>query len=76
VDKAAQQGNHSSIDVMYKNYIDHTRDYTQSAGVRMEEEIDLSFMDDLTIDDFKEFVKQGGYKIQLELQNFAKNKRI
>jgi integrase len=76
VDKAAQQGNHSSIDVMYKNYIDHTRDYTQSAGVRMEEEIDLSFIDDLTIDDFKEFVKQGGYKIQLELQNFAKNKRI
>jgi integrase len=70
VDKAAQQGNHSNIDVMYRNYIDKTRDYTQSAGVRMEEEIDLSFMDELTLDDFKEFVKQGGYKIQLELKSF------
>jgi integrase len=75
VDKAAQQGNHTSIDVMYKNYIDHTRDYTQSAGVRMEEEIDLSFMDSLTIDDFKEFIKQGGYKVQMEIRNFAKDNR-
>jgi integrase len=75
VDKAAQQGNHTSIDVMYKNYIDHSRDYTQSAGVRMEEEIDLNFLDELNLDDFKEFIRQGGHKTQLEIQNFAKNKR-
>jgi integrase len=72
VDKAAQQGNHSSIDVMYKNYIDHTRDYTQSAGVRMEEEIDLSFLAELTVDQFKEFIKQSGYKVQLDIRNYFK----
>ncbi|MED3562353.1 site-specific integrase [Bacillus xiapuensis] len=74
VDKAAQQGNHSSIDVLYKNYIDNTRDYTQAAGVRMEEEIDLGFLDNLTVEDFKEFIKQSGYKVQLDLVNYVKNR--
>jgi integrase len=76
VKSAAQQGNHSSIDVMYRNYIDKTRDYTQAAGVRMEEEIDLSFLNELTIDDFKEFIKKGDYKLQLEIQKYVKNKGL
>lgn len=74
VKSAAQQGNHSSIDVMYRNYIDKTRDYTQATGVRMEEEIDLSFLDNLTIDDFKEFIRQGNYKLQLDIKKFIENR--
>jgi integrase len=74
VRKAAQQGNHSNIETTYKNYIDHTRDYTQSAGVRMDEELDLVFLDNLSLDDFKEFIQQGDYKLQFEIQKFAKNK--
>ncbi|MDF2791533.1 MAG: hypothetical protein K0S80_4635, partial [Neobacillus sp.] len=72
--KAAQQGNHTNIETTYRNYLDHTRDYTQSAGVRMEEDIDLSFLDNMTVEDFKEFIKQGGYKVQLEIQNYYRNK--
>jgi integrase len=72
--KAAQQGNHSSIETTYRNYIDQTRDYTQAAGVRMEEELDLNFLNNLTIEDFREFILQGNYKLQLDIQNFAKNK--
>jgi integrase len=72
--KAAQQGNHSSIETTYRNYIDHTRDYSQAAGVRMDETLDLSFLDNLTVEDFREFVLQGNYKLQSDLQNFAKNK--
>jgi integrase len=76
VKKAAQQGNHSSIDVMYKNYIDHTRDYTQSAGVQMEKTIDLSFLDDLTIGDFKRFINQGNFKLQKDMYDFAKEQKL
>jgi integrase len=75
VDKAAQQGNHSSIDVMYKNYIDKTRDYTQSAGVRMEEEIDVeSLLSNVNFEDLKDFIRNGEYKLQFEFQNYIKNK--
>lgn len=72
---AAQQANHSNIATTYKHYVDKSRDYTQSAGVRMEEDIDLSFLEDLTVDQFKEFIKQSGYKIQLEIRNYFDNKR-
>lgn len=74
VRKAAQQGNHSSIETTYKNYLDSSRDWTQTAGVRMDEELDLSFLDNLTVEDFREFILQGNYKLQSDIQNFAKNK--
>lgn len=74
INKAALQGNHSSIDVLYKNYLSKQRDYSDSAGVRMEQGIDLEFLDDLTLDDFKEFIKQGGYKLHSDLEKFYKNK--
>ncbi|MEH7116132.1 site-specific integrase [Neobacillus vireti] len=70
IKKAAQQANHSNIDTTYKSYIDHNRDYSQAAGVRMDEEIDLSFLDNLTVDDFKEFIKQSGFKTQIEIMNY------
>jgi integrase len=74
VRKAAQQGNHSSIETTYRNYLDSSRDWTMTAGVRMDEELDLSFLDKLTVEDFREFILQGNYKLQSDLQNFAKNK--
>lgn len=76
VDKAAQQGNHSSIDVMYKNYIDKQRDYTMSAGVRMEQELDIEpLLEGCTLDKFKEFIRQGDYRLQLEFQKFMGKQR-
>jgi hypothetical protein len=36
----------------------------------MDEEIDLSFLDNLTVEDFKEFIKQSGFKTQIEIMNY------
>jgi integrase len=68
--KAAQQGNHSSIETTYRHYINKSKDYTQVPGVRMEEEIDLSFLDGLTVEDFKEYIRQGNYKLQMDIKNY------
>ncbi|MEL3959497.1 site-specific integrase [Caldifermentibacillus hisashii] len=70
---AAQQGNHSNINTTYKHYIKKTKDYSQVAGIRMEEEIDLSFMDELTIDDFKKFIKNGDYKLKMCFKKYFEN---
>lgn len=75
IKQAAQQANHSSIETTYKHYINKSRDYTQTAGVRMDMELDYSIMDQLSVDDFKEFIKSGNYKLFTELQNFINNKR-
>lgn len=71
IKKAAQQANHSNIDTTYKNYIEHNRDYTESAGVRMDEELEIdTLLEKANIEDFKEFIRQGGYKLQLEFQKY------
>src|SRR5690606_34903890 len=55
VRKAAVHANHSGIDTMYKHYLNKTKDYTQTPGIKMEEEVDLSFLDEMTNEDFKKF---------------------
>jgi integrase len=62
---AAQQGNHSNINTTYKHYVKKTKDYSQLPGIRMEEEVDLSFMDELSIDDFKDFIRNSDYKLKM-----------
>lgn len=70
---AAQQGNHNNINTTYKHYVKKTKDYSKLPGIRMEEEIDLSFMDDLSIDDFKEFIKNGDYKLKMSFKRYYEN---
>ncbi|PLR99551.1 tyrosine-type recombinase/integrase [Bacillus sp. T33-2] len=74
VKSAALQGNHSNIDTMWKHYVNKQRDFSQTPGVRMEQEIDLSFLDSLTVDDFKDFIRQGNYKLHVEIHNYFKKK--
>jgi len=75
IQRAATQLNHSSTDTTYKHYLTKNKDYSQLAGVRMEENIDLSVIDDMTHEDFKEFIEQGSYSLQYELVKFMKNKQ-
>jgi len=75
IQRASAQLNHSSTDTTYKHYLKKNKDYSQLAGVRMEENIDLSVMDDMSHEDFKEFIEQGSYSLQYELVNFMKNKQ-
>lgn len=71
IKKAALQGNHSNIDTTWRNYIDKTRDYTDATGVRMEQELDIEpTLEQADDEDFKEFIRQGGYKLQMEFQKF------
>jgi integrase len=71
IKKAAQQGNHSNITTTYNSYINKTKDYTQLPGVKMDEEIDWSFMDQMSLEEFKEFFKQSNqYKLYIDLKKF------
>lgn len=74
--KAIMQSGHGSMDVMHKHYVDKNIDYSQLAGVRMDEEIDLSFVDKLTIEDFREFIMNGDQRLQRELKNYHKEKFV
>lgn len=55
-------------------YLNKKKDLTQTPGIRMEEELSLDFMEELTIEDFKEFIMQSDYKTKIDLKNFFKDK--
>jgi integrase len=73
--KAIMQSGHSSMDILHKHYVDKNIDYSQLAGVRMdEEEIEVAFDENITLDDFKEFILNGDSKLKREFESFCKNK--
>lgn len=74
ITEAAIHANHSNPATTFKHYVNKTKDYSQSAGVRMEEEIDLNFLEKMTIEDFKDYVKNGDYRLQLDLKKFMENR--
>lgn len=67
---AVQQANHSNMNTAYKHYINKTRDFSNTAGVRMDREFSLEFIDNLTLEDFREFFKNSELRIQKELKNY------
>lgn len=71
---AAQQGNHANINTTYKHYIKQTKDYSKLPGIQMDEGIDLSFLNELSLEDFKEFIKKSDYRIQLAIKNFYEDR--
>lgn len=74
ITEAAIHANHSSTATTFKHYVNKTKDYSQTAGVRMDEEFDLDFIDKLTLENFKEFIQQGDFKLQLELKKYYEGK--
>lgn len=73
VKAALLHSGHSSMDIMHKAYLDKTRDYSQTPGIRMDEELDLSFIEELTLDNFKDFVANGDHKLKIELKRYFDN---
>lgn len=67
---AVQQGNHSNINTTYKHYINKNIDFSNSIGVRMDQEFSLDFIDNLTLEDFREFFKKSELRTQKELKNY------
>ncbi|MED1863323.1 tyrosine-type recombinase/integrase [Fictibacillus nanhaiensis] len=73
VEAAIKHSGHSNYDVLIKHYIKNKKDYTQTPGVKMDEEMDWSFMDQMSVEDFKEFFKQSNqYKLYTDLKNFKR----
>lgn len=70
IKRAALQLNHSSIETTMKHYLDKTKDYAQSAGVLMDEEIDNKFIDEVSLEEFRKFFKESDYVLQLRLKDF------
>jgi integrase len=75
ITKAAIHANHSNPMTTFKHYADKTKDYTQTPGVRMEQEFDISFLEGVTLEQFKEFITQGNHKLKLDLKNFIEGKK-
>lgn len=74
IKKASLHAGHSSIDTTFKHYLEKNRDYTQTPGVKMDEELSLDFMEEMNVEDFKEFFQHSSHKVKLDLCNYFKNK--
>jgi integrase len=71
VEAAIRHSGHSNYDTMIKHYVKNKKDFTQTPGIKMDEEVDWSFMDQMRLDEFKEFFKQSNqYKLYIELKRF------
>lgn len=68
--EAAIHANHKNPATTFKHYVDKERDYTNSIGVRMDQEFSLDFIDNLTLEDFREFFKKSELRTQKELKNY------
>lgn len=69
IKKAQLHAGHSDMNTTYKHYINKTKDFSQTPGVRMDEEIDWSILDDLTTEQLKKIIINGGYKFYAEAKN-------
>lgn len=74
ITEAAIHANHSSTATTFKHYVNKTKDYTQTPGVRMDQQFDLSFLEEVSIEDLKDFIKQSSLKVQMDLKDFLKKK--
>ncbi|PLR72226.1 site-specific integrase [Bacillus sp. UMB0728] len=74
ITEAAIHANHSSPATTFKHYVNKTKDYTQTPGVRMDQQFDLSFLADVSIEDLKDFIKQSSLKVQMDLKDFLEKK--
>lgn len=73
--RVMQQLNHSNMNTSYNHYMNKDKDYLSMAGIRMDQEINMDFIDELTIEDFKNFFKSTSTKVKSELKKFHESKK-
>lgn len=54
----------------YNHYMNKDKDNLSMAGIRMDQEVNMEFIDELTIEDFKNFFKSSSTKVKSELKKF------
>ena len=72
--RVMQQLNHSNMNTSYNHYMNKDKDYLSMAGIRMDQEVDMGFIDELTIEDFKNFFDSTSAKVKSELKKFYESK--
>ncbi|WP_299831515.1 site-specific integrase [uncultured Metabacillus sp.] len=60
---------HSNPNVSLR-YLNKKKDLTQTPGVLMEQEIDMSFLDDISVDDFKVYFRNSDMRGKLSIKKF------
>jgi integrase len=66
-EKARQQGNHSSIQTTYKYYVDKNKDYSQMAGMLMDNQMDISMLEEYSKEQIIEAIIKCSQKTQIEV---------
>lgn len=70
IKKVIEHSGHSNMDTAYKHYLSKKRDFTNTPGVKIDEELNWSFLNNLTTEDFKEFFIKNNYKFYNDIRNF------
>lgn len=68
--QVAEQTNHSNINTLNEYYVAKNKDLSQRAGVRMDEELNLEFLNEMSREDLIDFVKSGGNSLHAKAHQF------
>ncbi|MEI2465105.1 tyrosine-type recombinase/integrase [Niallia taxi] len=71
--RVMQQLNHSNMNTSYNHYMNKDKDFLSMPGVRMEQDIKLDFLDDMNIDQLKEFIRVSNSKVKSDIKKFYDN---
>lgn len=69
---AKNQMNHSSATTTLKWYVDSKRDFSTMAGITMEEELDMSVLDNMNADELRTLINQASLRTKRELLKLTK----
>lgn len=75
ITKAAIHANHSNPMTTYKHYVNKTKDWSKTPGVMMELGVDMSFLDNVTLEQFRDFFIKSSDKLKLDLKVFTQSRR-
>ncbi|NMV98005.1 tyrosine-type recombinase/integrase [Bacillus velezensis] len=70
IKKVAAFSGHSNINVLNDHYLNNERDYSQDPGVLVDQKEDMSFLDEVTLEQYKEFFLKSDMYIQNKLKMF------
>lgn len=71
--RVMQQLNHSNMNTSYNHYMNKDKDFLSMPGIRMEKDIELDFLDDMNIDQLKDFIRVSNSKVKSDIKKFYDN---
>ncbi|MCC9021766.1 tyrosine-type recombinase/integrase [Bacillus nakamurai] len=74
IKKVAAFSGHRNINVLNDHYLNNERDYSQDPGVLIDQKEDMSFLEGVTLEQFKDFFLKSDAHIQKKLKNFLGSK--